>query len=69
MLLSEAADVTSFLRAFAFGLGVFSMFLGVAGKLLSVGDNGEILGSIAIGVAALVLRFTVFRERSLENVK
>jgi hypothetical protein len=41
----------------------------VAGKLYGVGDSDAIFRAIAIGVAALVLRFTVFRHRAPKSAK
>ena len=56
--------MTSFLRAITMGFGVFSIFLGVAGKVYGVGSNAQILWAIAAGVIALILRFTVLRRRT-----
>jgi hypothetical protein len=61
--------VIPFLRSFAFGLGIFSIFLGVAGKVYGVGNSNEIFWAIGTGVAALALRFTVFRHRAPKSAK
>jgi hypothetical protein len=50
-------------------MGIFSVFLGVAGKLYGVGDSNSILWAIGTGIAALALRFTVFRCRTPKSAK
>ena len=52
-----------------FGLGIFSVLLGVAGKLYGVGDTNAILWAIGTGIAALAIRFTVLRHRSPDSAK
>jgi hypothetical protein len=61
--------VITFLRAFVFGLGIFSIFLGVAGKLYGVGDNKAAFLLLAVGTLALALRFALFRRRAPASPK